>query len=79
MSNSLLALAMAVSLAAGVVRGFAGFGHSALTVAGLAVLVSALGVARAAADGLRRRDMLSATGCQRSDRARVRTTSAARH
>lgn len=77
MSNSLLALAMAVSLAAGVVRGFAGFGYSALTVAGLAVV--ALGVARAAADGLRRRDMLSATGCQRSDRARVRTTSAARH
>lgn len=40
MTWPLLALAMAVSLAAGVVRGFAGFGYSALTVAGLAVFVS---------------------------------------
>lgn len=40
MSYPLLALAMAVSLAAGVARGFAGFGCSALTVAGLAVFVS---------------------------------------
>ena len=40
MSPLLLAAAVAVSLAAGVVRGFAGFGYSALTVAGLAVFVS---------------------------------------
>ena len=40
MPTPLLIAAMAVSLAAGVVRGFAGFGYAALTVAGLSVFVA---------------------------------------